>query len=330
MTMSPLPIVSVLIPCHNAARWIGETLESVRLQTGVNVEVVVVDDGSTDGSVTIVEGAGLANLLLVRQAQAGASRARMVATGRSKAPFLQYLDADDVLMPGTLAERVALLDKSSADVAYTDWVPWQLQSDGSFAEGDASTRVLGSRPEIEILVDAWWPPGALLYRRALVERLPPWREDLPIIQDAQFLLEAALHGGRFVHVSSVGVRYRVHGTDSLSRRDPLTFHEDCLRSVSEVHSRWLAEGTLDDERRDALVKCYAYLARAFFKLDRARFRQVVDQLKTLDAGFLPEGPPAFRTLSRVVGYPGAEYVSRWLRPAAHTYATLRDRLRPRP
>src|SRR5206468_3043323 len=151
----------------------------------------------------------------------------------------------------------------------SDWIRYERGVDCAFHDGEPVTRQLGARPDVELFTDAWWPPGALLYRRSVVERIGPWREDLPVIQDARFLLDAALVGARFVHASGVGLRYRVLQATSLSRRDPRAFVDDCYRNARDVHARWAGEGSLDAERRRALLRVYGHAARVYFRLDRA-------------------------------------------------------------
>jgi len=306
-------LVSVIIPCHNAEAWLGETLDSVAIQRDVTCEVIVVDDGSTDASARVAESIGGRGIRVIRQEQQGVGAARNAGTAIARGAFLQYLDAYDVLAPGAVRARVTALHTSGADVAYSDWVRWERQTDGTFEVGRFVTRKLGARPEIEMLRDAWWPPGALLYRRSFVDRILPWRVDLPVIQDARFQLDAALAGGRFVHVTGVGLKYRVHGSTSLSQRDPRAFTLDCFRNAAELDDRWRREGGLDDERRRALLAVYEHVARSFFSWDRSSFGAAVARLKSLEPRFRPAGPPSLRALSGLVGYPAAEQIALWWR-----------------
>lgn len=320
-------LVSIVIPCHNAAEWLAETLDSTLLQEGVATQIILVDDGSTDGSVDVARRIGGNRIQIIQQPQSGASRARTSGTAAALGNFIQYLDADDVLLPGTLVERVRALS-GGAGVAYCDWVRWTWKGDGVFGVTSTTTRTLSERPDVDILTDAWWPPGALLYRRSIVEQIGPWREDLPIIQDARFLLDAALVNASFVHVPAVGLKYRVHRASSLSRRDPRAFLEDCFRNAQQLHSQWRASNELDPERHAALLQVYTYVARSFFQSDRQRFHEVLTTILDLSPDFLPTGPPRFRALARILGYPAAEYVSSWFRrvkgivtsPAADTNA----------
>ena len=308
---SPAPVVSVVIPCHNAEPWIRETLASVLGQQGVSYEVLVVDDGSTDQSVSVAAAAGPA-VRVVWQTQQGPSAARNAGTQLAVGTYLQYLDADDVLLPGTLAARVARLEATGADVALTSWRRFTDGAAPEHADGPEMRRVLGSRPDVELLTDAWWPPGAVLYRRTMVDTIGPWRSDLPIIQDARYLLDAALAGARFVYVDGVGLRYRER-PGSLSRQSSIAFIEDCYRNAVDLHERWQATGALDPLRRRALVRVYAHVARPFFSADRQRFHEVCERLTRLDPQFRPESPRALRLLTGLLGYPAAEQIAYWWR-----------------
>jgi glycosyltransferase involved in cell wall biosynthesis len=305
---SSVPAISVIIPAWNAGRWIRDTLASVAGQRDVTVEVVLVDDGSDDDTVAIAESIAGVAMTVIRQSRLGPSRARTAGTAAARGAFIQYLDADDELTPGTIGRRLAAIDASGADVAYCDWVRWEPDADGVFRETEVVADELGERPDVDLFTRCWWPPGALLYRRKIVDRVGPWREDLPIIQDARFALDAAVAGARFVHVHGVGLRYR-QTPDSLSHRDPLAFVLDRLRNARRAEEEGRAAGTLAQARRRALVDVYGSLARSLFVGDRARFHEVYAHLLELDPAFRPSGPPALRRLSALMGYPAAEHVA---------------------
>ena len=320
-------MISVVIPCHNAEAWLAATLASAVSQT-VPVEIIVVDDGSTDGSASIAE--HTAGVRLIRQTAQGVSAARNGGTAAASGDFIQYLDADDLLEPQTLAERLACMQQTGADVVLTPWMRWERQPNGQFESAGIIRPDLGERPELDILIGAWWPPGAVLYRREIVAKVGPWRLDLPIIQDARFLLDSALAGARFARTQAVGLRYRVHGPDSLSRRDPRAFVEDCYRSASELHDRWQMRGEMDDERRRALVRVFGQIARSLFPIDRSRFEDVLDRIHSLDARYRPEQPPMLRALSGVIGYRSAEHVALWWRHMKAATAPAPEASRPAP
>ena len=99
--------LSVIIPLYNKEREIGDTVRSVLAQTLQPAEIVVVDDGSTDGSADIVRGIASPLIKLVTQANAGECAARNRAIAESTGDYIALLDADDTWEPGFLEEIAA-------------------------------------------------------------------------------------------------------------------------------------------------------------------------------------------------------------------------------
>ena len=101
--MSTLPLVSVIIPMYNAQCYIEETIQSVLDQTWSNIEIIVVDDGSTDDSYDIVANIKSNKIRLFHQDNQGAPKSRNFGFLQSKGEYIQYLDADDLLSPSLLS-----------------------------------------------------------------------------------------------------------------------------------------------------------------------------------------------------------------------------------
>jgi glycosyltransferase involved in cell wall biosynthesis len=95
--------ISVIIPTYNHAAFVGEAIQSVLGQTFRDLELVVVDDGSTDATQEVLGQVGDPRLCVVRQANAGLLAARSAGVNATTAPFVTFLDADDVFLPDTLA-----------------------------------------------------------------------------------------------------------------------------------------------------------------------------------------------------------------------------------
>src|SRR5689334_7017183 len=112
------PFVSILIPCYNAEKWVGHAIESALAQTWPNKEVIVVDDGSTDGSLEVIK--SFEDRI---KWETGPNRGGNVARNRvlalSRGEWIQYLDADDYLLPNKIAEQLADLGSKGADVVYS-------------------------------------------------------------------------------------------------------------------------------------------------------------------------------------------------------------------
>ena len=117
MTMTDRPVVSVIVPAYNAERFVGRTLENLLAQTYRDIEVIVVDDGSTDGTVAAIEAvrARDGRVRLLRQANGGVSKARNTAIAVARGAFVAPLDADDLWHPTKLEKQLACFDGSSPD-----------------------------------------------------------------------------------------------------------------------------------------------------------------------------------------------------------------------
>ena len=132
------PAVSVIVPAYNAAATIGETLRSVSAQTCEGLEIIVIDDGSTDETADIVAEYARSEprLRLIRQANAGVAAARNVALENATAEYIAPIDADDLWHPTRVEKHLAVLKQNSA-VAFV-YSP--------FRTVDAQGRVLGDHP----------------------------------------------------------------------------------------------------------------------------------------------------------------------------------------
>src|SRR5690242_13746363 len=115
------PKVSVLIPCFNAEKFIGQTLESVLKQSWPEIEVIVVDDGSTDGSIEEVKRFRGGKIQLIQQVSAGSGAARNRAYQASTGAFIQFLDADDLIEPDKIERQMTRLINQSSSVASAEW-----------------------------------------------------------------------------------------------------------------------------------------------------------------------------------------------------------------
>jgi glycosyltransferase involved in cell wall biosynthesis len=300
-------MISVIIPCFNAREFIRDAIISVTRQQVARPEVIVIDDGSNDGSFEVVE-REFGWVRMVRTPNRGCSAARRLGTSMATGAFIQYLDADDLLAPGKLAAQMAALGRTGADIAYGDWQKLIPVHDGAFEAGPVIRRNMQGPAELGLFTDFWCPPAAYLFRREIVETVN-WNLGLPIIQDARFVLDCALAGARFVYTPGIAAQYRVHKSNSVSSRDATAFVRDCLKNAIEVEQWWMEHGGVTPERRNALLQVYGYVGRASFEKDRPTFDTACSALERLKPGYVPESPRHLAVLSRLAGYRRAESVA---------------------
>jgi glycosyltransferase involved in cell wall biosynthesis len=103
------PLVSILIPAYNAQEWLADTLESALAQTWPKIEIIVVDDGSSDETLRVARQFESRSVRVIAQANQGAAAARNTAFERSQGDYIQWLDADDLLDPRKIERQVQAL-----------------------------------------------------------------------------------------------------------------------------------------------------------------------------------------------------------------------------
>jgi glycosyltransferase involved in cell wall biosynthesis len=297
-------VLSVVIPCFNAAATLGSTIESALQQRDVSLDVAVVDDGSIDRSLEIARSFE-PRVRVLTGPNRGASAARNRGIAETASEWIVFLDADDLLVPDTLRRRLATAEATGADVVVCDWQELLDRGDGTVegAVRSVDLAALEADAETGCATHVWATTAALLYRRSLVEKIGGFREDLPVIQDARFLFDAAYHGARFAYSPHLGARYRA-SPQSLSRRDPTRFWRDVLLNGKQIEALWRGRGSLSARQREALRGIYNSAGRGLFAAADSQYFEAVASLRRL-GGELPLHPRIAEPLTRALGLDGA-------------------------
>lgn len=206
--------VSVVIPAWNAASTIGEALASVAEQRPPAGEVILVDDGSTDGTADAARRAH-AGVRVLTQARSGAAAALNRGIEAAGSPLLAFLDADDRWSPEKLRLQLGWLERSADVEGVLGRVETFLCP--SAPAGAASRYRLPEGPEVA------WLTGALLVRRHAFERVGPFAEDLEVGFAIDWFDRARVAGLRLA-IPEQTVLYRRIRPASLSHRNPRKTH----------------------------------------------------------------------------------------------------------
>jgi glycosyltransferase involved in cell wall biosynthesis len=212
------PTVSVVIPNFNRMDLIGETLNSMLNQTHPPDEIIVVDDGSTDQSVDLIKKFA-PRVTLIVQENAGPAAARNRGFSASHGRFIQFFDSDDVCARNKIELQLAALLNTGADVAYSPWLQAELR-DGLalYREPALQQGPLPSKHPAEYFFVRSWVTTLqpCLFRREILERAGPFREDLKPSEDSELLIRILLAGAKLVHVPGTLVLYRLHPSNQIS------------------------------------------------------------------------------------------------------------------
>ena len=254
------PLVSILIPAHNAEQWIAETLQSAIGQTWSRKEIIVVDDGSRDQTVQAAARFASKQVQVVSTANQGAAAARNHALRLSQGDYIQWLDADDLLAPDKIEQQLIALEAMdthktlvSCSWAYFNYrsqnarfVPTSLWQDLSPVEW--LLRKMGENLHMQT---ATW-----LTSRELVDAAGPWDTRLLSDDDGEYFCRVLLasKGTRFV--PEARVFYRITTSGRLSRVGASDRKKDALLVSMKLHAQYLK--SLEDSDR-ARKACLNYL-----------------------------------------------------------------------
>jgi glycosyltransferase involved in cell wall biosynthesis len=277
-------LISVIMPCHNAAPYVQEAVLSVLGQSYPELELIVVDDGSTDDSARIVE-ALLAShpdrIKLLRQNQAGPYPARNLGLSHAHGAFVAFLDADDWWREDCLEQLWNKLNASGTDLVYCGWqnvgdyaVNAEPYVPPAYEEADAVAAFLKGCP---------WPIHAALIRRDVLDAVHGFSERCFSAMDYDLWLRILAHTQKIARVPEVLAFYRWHGTSQISankwrqvleavrvRQDFVQANPDKISHLSQAALYELVQGQILREayraywRRD-LANAQKLLRTAFLR-----------------------------------------------------------------
>jgi len=208
--MTSTPLVSVVIPVKDGERFIARAIDSVLAQTYEPLELIVVDDGSTDGSGELAERYGDA-LTFVRQENAGNGAARNTAVAHAHGALYAFLDADDRFLPTKLERQVSvLLERPEVDIVFGHV--------SEFVSPDLAPEI-AARLRAPVPDAPWAAPNLMLIRREAFERVGPFSSDLRVGVTVDWYARAGEQGlvtemlpevvlERRLHASNNGIRER--------------------------------------------------------------------------------------------------------------------------
>ncbi len=275
------PMVSILIPAYNAEAWISDTLRSAIAQTWEPKEIIVVDDGSTDRTLSIAKRFESAQLRVVTQVNQGASAARNTAFSLSQGDYIQYLDADDLMAPDKIAKQIEALGltPNPRTLVSGSW--------GRFMYRYYRTRFMPSAlwcdlSPVEWLIrkmqfNLYMQTAAWLVSRELAEKAGPWDTRLLVDDDGEYFCRVLLACDRVQFVPDAKVYYRTSGPDSLSYIGHSNRKRVALLCSLELHIQYIR--LLEDSQR-VREACVTYLQNwvCFFYPDRVDLVKQVDEL----------------------------------------------------
>jgi len=310
--------VSIIIPVYNKEAFIRETVDSVLAQSYPDIELILVNDGSTDGSLEILKeyvSQFPEKIRLIDSANRGVSGATNLGIQASKGDYIQFLDADDLISPDKIERQIQMLYGQGPKAIVTcEWVYFKNRIDyfnrvpyGVFQDFDSG---------FDLLLRFWnyqemHQPAVYLTHRSLIKKAGPWDENLTINQDGEFFTRVLLHAEKVIFEPSGKVYYRSPGEGNVSQQKSskamnslLESYHACERSVLRVEDSLRV--------RIALKKLYQKFIYDVFPHYPDLIQKAENLMKNLGVSELTYiGGPKFQRISRLFGFKNALRLKRW-------------------
>lgn len=253
--------VDVVVPVFNGGRYVRQCLESILAQTYAASRIIVVDDGSTDSTPDIVLElrASDSRIELVRQPHRGVSAARNRGIEMSTAPFIAFVDSDDIWLPEKLREQVNVFRQATPDVGFVHSSYILIDENGDGAPGVVHPPRLRGDIFEPLLHDSYPMSGSassVMVRRRVLDRAGPWDENLYFAEDFDLWLRlAAISKVDFTPSALVGIR--VHAESSQRRYRPRRELDFLIQRLC-VYNKWVGacqnrKGLIQRIRKECLA-----------------------------------------------------------------------------
>ena len=339
-----MSLVSIIMPTFNAARWVSETIDNIAEQTYPQLELIVVDDASTDGTAALVRQKLEKDFkhdwrIIAFETNQGPSAARNAGLRVAKGSWVQFLDSDDFLAPSKFELQMARGASAAPEVAfiYASWCFCHAEGGDILRSGAPIAPDMTGKAPIMCLVGDRPLLGAGLVRRSALEAVGGFDESLRFWECEELALRLA-SAGRLEGTPSSEALYlwRLHPGQYYIGRDNARYKLlDVAFSwmtlmLNEARGRTLDELDLSSAEIAEIRKNSTQWARLLYAQSPAAFRQYAARARQLDPDIGPSYPKSISMLSRYIGYEGAEAVAKVARYPRTLARRLLQKLNPRP
>lgn len=263
------PLVSVIIPLYNSADYLIETVQSVLNQSWKNIEVIIVDDGSTDQSYAVATSLVGPQIKLFKQSNKGASAARNLGLANAQGNYIQYLDADDLLSTDKIETQLKALAGKEDTLALCPTV-YFFNGENPYEQEPVARELAylyNTNDTFAFLLNLYGVNGngsmvtihSWLTPRSIIEKAGPWNEAISVDDDGEYFCRIVLSAKEIVYTDQVYNYYRKYKNgNNLASRRSLAAMESTFNALALKEQHLMAKQTA---RNVQLT-----FAQAYFKL----------------------------------------------------------------
>lgn len=215
-----MKLISIIIPVYQSGKFLEETINSCLNQTWPKIEIILVNDGSTDTTQEIIDHfirKFPGKIISVKQSNQGAAAARNTGLKIANGQYIQFLDADDILTADKIEKQITVLEKNPDCIVGCRWVRFRQSVSNTIGTEGPHESIAKDLPPLEwllqyhtMLIHAWLIP------RDLIDRSGPWREDLSYNDDGEFMYRIVRHCRKVLYCPDTLVYYRTEQIATIS------------------------------------------------------------------------------------------------------------------
>lgn len=278
--------ISIIIPTYNRRHLIGSAIESCLREDNLELEIIVVDDGSTDGTDAIVSTYASSVVFHRLDKNAGAQYARNVGMSLAKGDFIKFLDSDDQLESGSLVEELALATSQDADIVVSSW--GRIDTEGKRQISAAPKFGSGDSIVDNVLTGFGVHTSAALYRLEYLRlHSVQWSPQIVKLDDWYFFTQAALNLGKIVTRNGLSYWFIAHDGPRLTDANLIEnaiAHHKVLASIEE---KITSMGKLTQARKTKLALYYFKELQVMSRYSKKHFELGLKAIKRLDPKVSP-------------------------------------------
>ncbi len=315
------PLVSIIIPLYNTEKYLAEAIESVLCQSYQNIEVIIVNDGSTDNSLGVARTYEKENVKIFDQPNRGASAARNYGFLQSKGAYVKFFDADDLMNPEMIAAQMNLALRNPEAIISGKW--------GRFYNNDLGTFKLNSENcwrdmnPIDWICESWknaqpmTQPGIFLIPRKIIDGAGQWDEHLTLNDDMEFFTKNILKAKCICFSESSILYYRSGlGNIALSAAKSKKAFESNYLSI-KLSSSYLLKETNTDLTRRLVANLLQGFVYECYLVNKSLSKKVEIEIALLGgSNYKLPGGKVLSFLSKTVGWKSAKTIHSFLRKSS--------------
>lgn len=297
-------LVSIIIPCYNAEKWIGKCIDSALAQTYKPIEIIVVDDGSSDTSLSIIEKYGN-KIRCVSYPNGGPGVARNRGLQISKGKYIQFIDADDYISPMKVKEQVEFLELSNQDIIYGDWCHQVYNDNNTIKSSDYITHQSTKDMIYYVFSNNTIHIGSCLYKRQVIEKISGFDESLRIAEDYDFSVRLTLSGAKFSYQEGCGYFYRIYNAITASHGQGIRYPNSVKFVLDKICYYLEEKDLLNSKYRYDLAYKYFFVAKSYSMLGAFTESKICYKLSNKfseNQKFTPDGNSKFEKTYNLLGW----------------------------